>query len=408
MGVRRCDLSLSIRVCICIIGVLTLAVSGGANPPNRDPETGMTRLVYIGDCWGRTPFIQMQTEPAFRCTPIPASTHELTYSDADLKRFMRLYMPRNYAEHVGKYDVVILSDPSLNIFTPLQLSWLGQGVTEGGQGLMMAGGIQSFGGWSGHPSWGPTSVGEVLPVSCTEPKIVDHFFKAVPKIVDHPFAESLPWQTMPGFTGMNFVEAKAGSVTILACDRDPWSPVLTYWETGRGSSLAHMPDWTPSWGELIMTRWEYYPDYVLNMVFLVSRLAIPQDLFLMHALRLEFLTYATQRSLAVSLMEFVEKFGARSDPLLFELASISAMKREADGLYLQADYESSLARFNQISKAFTEMNVQAMRLKDRALLWTYLVEWTAVSGTLMICGYVLWTVMVRRRLYREVESTRLA
>ena len=30
-----------------------------------------------------------------------------------------------------------------------------------------------------------------------------------------------------------------------------------------------------------------------------------------------------------------------------------------------------------------------------------------VSGTLMICGYVVWSLMVKRRLYREVATTKL-
>jgi len=35
-----------------------------------------------------------------------------------------------------------------------------------------------------------------------------------------------------------------------------------------------------------------------------------------------------------------------------------------------------------------------------------LADW-AVTGTSLICGFVLWTLMVRRRLYREVVTTRL-
>jgi len=31
-----------------------------------------------------------------------------------------------------------------------------------------------------------------------------------------------------------------------------------------------------------------------------------------------------------------------------------------------------------------------------------------VTGTLMISSYVLWSLMIRRRLYREAASTRLS
>jgi hypothetical protein len=46
-------------------------------------------------------------------------------------------------------------------------------------------------------------------------------------------------------------------------------------------------------------------------------------------------------------------------------------------------------------------------MKDRALAWVYVTEWLAITGTTMICGYVLWAIMVRRRLYRAVRVTRL-
>jgi len=34
------------------------------------------------------------------------------------------------------------------------------------------------------------------------------------------------------------------------------------------------------------------------------------------------------------------------------------------------------------------------------------IEWLAVTGTSMVCGFLLWLLMIRRRLYREVRTTR--
>ena len=48
-----------------------------------------------------------------------------------------------------------------------------------------------------------------------------------------------------------------------------------------------------------------------------------------------------------------------------------------------------------------------VKIKDQALFWVYTIEWIAVSATLMVCGSALWTLMVRRRAYREVRTTRL-
>ena len=48
-----------------------------------------------------------------------------------------------------------------------------------------------------------------------------------------------------------------------------------------------------------------------------------------------------------------------------------------------------------------------MKAKDKALLWIFIVEWAVVSATSMVAGSILWTLLVRRRLYKEVGQTRL-
>jgi hypothetical protein len=55
---------------------------------------------------------------------------------------------------------------------------------------------------------------------------------------------------------------------------------------------------------------------------------------------------------------------------------------------------------------FQVVSTESMRLRERALLWVYVVEWLAVTGTLLVCGMVLWTLMIRKRLYRQVAVTR--
>jgi hypothetical protein len=48
---------------------------------------------------------------------------------------------------------------------------------------------------------------------------------------------------------------------------------------------------------------------------------------------------------------------------------------------------------------------EALALKDRALAYLYLSEWLAVTGTLVICGSVLYEIMIRRRVYKVVGTT---
>jgi hypothetical protein len=47
-----------------------------------------------------------------------------------------------------------------------------------------------------------------------------------------------------------------------------------------------------------------------------------------------------------------------------------------------------------------------VKIRERALLWVYITEWFVVTGTMIICGSVIWALMIRRRLYKEVAVTR--
>jgi hypothetical protein len=48
-----------------------------------------------------------------------------------------------------------------------------------------------------------------------------------------------------------------------------------------------------------------------------------------------------------------------------------------------------------------------MRMKDQVMVWIYVIEWATVTATFAIGVYGVWTLMVRRRLYRDVGRTRL-
>ncbi len=371
----------------------------------KDPSTGMIRILYIGDAWGPTPYFHMMAEPCFVGTPIPATyAHIGTYGDRQLKQFMRVYMPRNYGDFTSNYDLLILSDTNRKLYTQDQLLWFKRGVEEVGIGIMMVGGIEAFGG-DNYPTWAGSPVEDALPVLCRDGQTFGKDFKVLVSAPGEEFIESLPWSTMPFFHGMNIVTAKEGSKVLLQASLEPNYPLLVYWEYGRGSGLAHAPDWTPAWGETVM-KWDFYSDYVANMNYLNAGFDIPQNPVLMHQIRDSLRTYVLNRALAVSLMEFVEKFGARVSVGEARLREIADTYKEAQTSFIEQDYDRCMEILVDIDEDFTELSEDLVELKGRALLWIYVVEWLAVSGTAIICGAVLWTIMVRRRLYREVTVTR--
>ncbi len=355
------------------------------------------------------PYVYMTREPLFVVTPIPSSTGRERIEE-EVRKLMRLYMPRTYRDHLGKHDLVLMSAMERFYFTSDQLMWFKKGVLEEGQGIMMVGGYHTFGGKPPSPSWSGTSVEDVLPVEILDAEIWDTggvAFRPVPVDPQHEFCTSLDWTTARPFYGMNIVKLRQSAVEILRRSAGPRDPLLVHWEVGKGSGLAHTPDWAPGWGEDFM-HWEYFPDYVDNMLYFLARLSVPQDLELIHAVRAILFGHRQERGVIVSMANFVESFGGNSGPIQRELRSLEESEREAYLLYADQDYEGVLLRMDEISRAVAELSVRTMDLKNRTLAWVFAIEWLVVTGTLMIGGFVLWALMVRRALYREVAATRLS
>jgi hypothetical protein len=44
-------------------------------------------------------------------------------------------------------------------------------------------------------------------------------------------------------------------------------------------------------------------------------------------------------------------------------------------------------------------------VKNGAMQWVYFVEWIATSSVLFFSSFAIWTLMIRRSMYREVGTT---
>jgi hypothetical protein len=78
---------------------------------------------------------------------------------------------------------------------------------------------------------------------------------------------------------------------------------------------------------------------------------------------------------------------------------------EASRLYLDGEYQTAGDLLFELLDEFTVLENDLLEAKDRAFFWIYLAEWTGVLGVGILCGVTLWTLMVRRKLYREVGTT---
>jgi len=227
--------------------LVLLPLAGGSREPRRDPQSHRIRLMYIGDCLAiQTPTKAMELDPLISVRLVPASLQEWAVEQKDIRRYMRLYMPRTLQDLIGTTDVVMLSNSAADYFRPDWIHWIAIG-TEQGMGFMMIGGYCSFGGYQ-YPDWGPTRVGALLPVETVPSGIRSDAFRLEPVVQDDPLLSVFDWKRGPIFFGINLVSLKPGARLMAVANPQDW-PLLAYQEVGRGSALAFMSTWGTSWGD---------------------------------------------------------------------------------------------------------------------------------------------------------------
>jgi len=396
------------------LAALTFLLVGPAfgREQRRDPVTGRIRIIYIGDPGPGSPYPIFTRDPLTEVVPVIAIG--FVTSDTVIRRYMRLYMPRNQDDLVNSYDIVIISDASKRFFTTEHMAWFRNSVIEGGLALIMIGGYETFGSTIYTPgSWGDTAVQDALPVVCLDQK-----WEEKPGVLqvsrgEDPLMASLPFKDIGPygiFYGCNIVQPKEG-VSPLAHYRVSGTgvehPLFCYWEVGAGSSYGMTADWTPAGGRDFL-RWPYYGDYVLNLATYVTGGKVPTDMAIVHQARSLMAEFKDLRQTVDGVIEFASKFGANMGAAEKIVGEAEKAKLVAERSYVDGDMEESVDGLNSALEILRSASEKAYQLKDQAMLWVYVTEWLVVSSTGMVCGFILWTVMVRRALYRAVQETRLA
>jgi hypothetical protein len=167
----------------------------------------------------------------------------------------------------------------------------------------------------------------------------------------------------------------------------------------------------------------YIMDVQTNMILHSMGRPLISDIFARREARLQFVSYYMEKTLILSMIDWAEAFGANTMALseridwaeafgantmaLSErIVDLDGQMNEAIDNYLEQDYDATISFLQSVSPTTKEIAKDVVRLKDEVLFWVYLIEWLSVSGTFMVCGVVLWSLMIRRRLYRRVASTR--
>lgn len=333
-------------------------------------------------------------------------------SEDEVHRMVRMYMPRTYGDLTSNYDVLVLANANRFAVGP-HIDKLSRGVAEGGMGLLMSGGCESFGGASAvEPDWGETSIGKLLPTKDVI-GIWDQSGKPVIDKPDHELIHSIPWDMKdPDLSSQirwhhNPVTLKSGASllahVISKLGRE--DPLMVEWELEGETrvfaltSEIHVLCWYGS-------PWKYCVDFGSNLMIYLDKRPVRQDINLVHAARSKIFEIETRRSLLVNLLEFCESFGANTQKILSRFDEIDDVISSGIPKYLELHFEDMLETYRIVDKMIEKAEEDAIKLKNRTLLWVYVIEWLAVTGTGMACAFLLWSIMVRRKLYREVQVTR--
>jgi len=401
--------ALSIFIVLVALNSMDLAVG------KVDPTTGHIRILCIGESYyPDTPLpLILRADPRVRYYPIPASFRVRLGGKEEVLKLMRQYMPRTYEQLIGLYDVILMSDFEVDILTDEQLQWMEECVGQGGIGIGKY-----------EMNWDPTYF-KTFDLFVASP--LYRVFPAdllpgrsIPRPLDGIYPVSLPGTGRPhpmldlpeirnykllGPGDYGYEIPRAGA-TVVAKFRPKDEDAMIIWAYGNGRSLTSLPGLDKIDGDSLV-QWPYAVDFWTNQVWYLAALEIPRDVGLLHQLREMSLGYLSARVLATSVIEFAEKFGASTLPVYEELARVDTTKAEADRLYLEGSYQESLEKMEEAFDGLGRVSRDSMRMREKALFWIYLVEWFVVTGTSMIAGFALWSLMVRRRLYREVAVTRL-
>jgi hypothetical protein len=110
----------------------------------------------------------------------------------------------------------------------------------------------------------------------------------------------------------------------------------------------------------------------------------------------------------MGLLDFVDRFGANTRELEDELDTLDGLQEGSYDSYRRQEYDAALMEIQAALGEADRIGEDAVDLKERALFWVYLTEWSAVSATLLISGILVHALLIQRRLYRDVGITRSA
>ncbi len=412
-----------VRLAVAVVLSMSAEASVGADP---------VRILGMGTLLpADTPVYHWcSDDPLMALTIIPTRLGAISYEPEDAKRLIRLYFPRKLDR--STVDLLLFSAGDVVHFTSSQIAAMTSSVKQGVAAMADCGGtsaiLQYIESWvaSGIDEIFPNDVSAVLSArygffTGTYP---GYFLRGIPytlrireDVPNNPFSPFLAVgiERVHGFAPRNVIP-KPGSAILADMigeqgflkDGPPFSVAWMY-EDGRtlvvSEWLGH-PFWGDYASDIHQSENRYGHEMFLNLVLYLVGRPISQDIVEMHRANRDREEMRFLRDNVLSAIDFAANFGANVRMAENELADVDGLMKEADALYLEGEFGRSSETVSSCIDRLRGLFEKSLSLKDRALASLYMSEWLAITGTLVICGLVLYEMMVRRRIYKVVQTTR--
>jgi hypothetical protein len=411
-----------------MIGIIVLLISAPSSIALENQVkvmvAGLTGEIKFASAW-------LEIDPLTDPRVIPARAQDSEFTVEELHRFIRIYFPRTY-DDLLTYEYMVLAQIEVWLFTNRQQKMLHDAVLEG------LGGMNTRSVMSMHTGisipWADSVLSDAFPNDADAVVAIDYRLHDAPMRVVINTNENVPpiykpYKDLPGVEysfggsyGTNLAIPKDGAIVVsysvgpyqygyAGAYADPrfqnpgWIPQSMYWKYGEGITWTHQDMFGQYWNTIYNP---YAPDMVMAEIIFSTGRELPQDVVTVHRLRNKFTDFAESKSFIFSLLDFIDRFGANSNPVVESMGEISDTEMQARQLYIEQSYGEASSTMDLALSEIVTLRERALKLKDRALLWIYIIEWLAVTGVSLIAGFALWTLMIRRRLYREVSVTRMS
>lgn len=402
------------------VAVLSMALIVVSNLPLSSAQDERRINVLLMGGIGTTHYLHdyFRDEPLIRYTPIPC--RGVPGGDAAAKKMIRLYFPRTY-EEMQSYDFIWLRSPEYYYFTTQQDKMMYDAVTDGAGGINDASVLSMIAQL--NLAWATSLLQTAFPNEA--PVVAEKGGGVSPVglfmvVINRDFEDPVLTPFIP--FGVEKVSCDCGRFVIAreTAKTMAWQvgnfpayakvPYLIVWDYQEGRTMT-TGDCGGSQGWIRPPKTSsdnlYAPDIVVNLILYGTKSGLIEDVEVYHRIKTIFTQFRTRMAVLISLKEFVDKFGANTEKAHIMIRDLEEMGQEGRDHYMDQEFVRCEESMNEAFDYCNEVEAAIKKLKDEALLWVYVIEWAVTTSVLILSSFVLWTLMVRRRLYRAVKTTRM-